>query len=278
MTSKKYREKFGNSNIGKARKFWKYIKFGLKLSKLPIIKGYFEKFMDIENSNGSCIPINKSLELPDNVVLPFAVTEYFINKAKYIFIMNYCGCRKRGDCKDYDHSIGCLWLGDAVQKIDVPPEIGHIATKEEALELERRAYEEGLVPSIGRLKADSWLMGVLPDEGHFMSLCHCCPCCCVLGKLRYGTPSLSRIIKRMEGITVEVDREICVGCKKCAEVCIFKNALKFVDGKAYIDLEYCKGCGRCARECPRGAISIKIDNIDSINQTIDRISAHVDVT
>jgi NAD-dependent dihydropyrimidine dehydrogenase PreA subunit len=278
MPSKKYRAQFGSSNIGKARRYWRLIKFGFRLSKIPLLGRIIKNFIGVEHSNGSCIPINKSLILPDNVILPFAITEHFIHSASHIFIMNYCGCRKREGCKDYDHSIGCLWLGDAASKIDVPPEIGHLATKEEALELERRAYEAGLVPTIGRLKADSWLMGVLPDEGHFMSLCHCCPCCCVLGKLRYGAASLSNVLQRMEGVTVKVNPELCVGCGACMEVCIFRDALKIVDGKAQINQDNCKGCGRCARKCPREAITITIDDYDSLNAAIDRISSYVDVT
>ncbi len=261
-----------------AKRAWKYMRFGMYLARLPIIKGVMKNFMGVEISNGSEIPINKSLTLPDNVILPFAVTEHFINSASMIFKMNYCGCRKRGNCKEHDHSIGCLWLGKDVERIDVPPEIGHIATKEEALELERIAYEEGLVPSIGRLKADSWLMGALPDEGHFMSLCHCCSCCCVLGKLRYGPKEFSGILQRMEGITTQVNEEKCVGCGTCLKVCVFRDALKLEDGKATINQENCKGCGRCASKCPRGAISITIENLDTINKTIDRISSFVDVT
>ncbi len=275
---RKYDKAFGTSNIKKARTAWKYIRFGLTLAKFPPIGRFLKNFMGVESSNGSEIPINKSLELPDNVILPFAVTEHFIENASLIFKMNYCGCRKRGNCEKYDHSIGCLWLGRGVERINVPPEIDHIATKEEALELERKAYEAGLVPSIGRIKADSWLMGALPDEGHFMSLCHCCPCCCVLGKLRYGPKEFSNIIQRMEGISVHVNEELCVGCGTCTKVCVFRDALKLITGKAHINQDNCKGCGRCASKCPRKAITITIDNLQSINQAIDRIQAHVDVT
>ncbi|NVM27796.1 MAG: 4Fe-4S binding protein [Candidatus Helarchaeota archaeon] len=267
----------GTSKIGVTRRYGKYIKLGMRLSKIPLIGGIFERFFDIKNSNGSLIPINKSLGTPENVILPLAITEHFINKASHIFLMNSCGCRKGKDCKDYDHSIGCTWLGEAVLKIDVPPEVGHFATKEEALERERLAYEKGLVPSIGRLRADSWLMGTLPDTGHFMSLCHCCPCCCVLGMLKYGRASLGRLIQRMEGITVEVNRDICVGCGQCAEVCIF-DAMKISNGKAKIDQDKCKGCGRCERKCPNEAITITLGDPSCIDETIARISAHVDVS
>ena len=111
-----------------------------------------------------------------------------------------------------------------------------------------------------------------------MSMCQCCPCCCVLGKLRYGPKEFSTILQRMEGITVQVDEEKCVGCGACTEVCVFRDALKIIDGKAHISQDDCKGCGRCERKCPRGAISITIDNLENINQAIDRIESHVDVT
>ena len=275
---KKRSEEYGTSNIKTARRFFRFAKFGMRVSKVPLLGRIVKKIIDPEHSHGSEIPINKSLELPDNVILPFAVTEHFVAKASYIFKMNYCGCRKIGKCEDHDVSIGCLWLGEAVSRIDVPPEIGQIVTKEEALEHLHLAYENGLVTSIGRMRGDSWLMGVLPDEGRFMSLCNCCPCCCILGKFRYATKEIRDIIQRMEGLTVEVNQEICVGCGTCATVCIFKDAMKMVNGKAMIDQDNCKGCGRCARKCPKGAITITLDNIDSINLTIDRISSYVDVT
>ena len=68
---KKYDKEFGTSNIKKARRFWKYMRFGLTLAKFPPIGHYLKKFMGVKESNGSTIPINKSLELPDDVVLPF---------------------------------------------------------------------------------------------------------------------------------------------------------------------------------------------------------------
>ncbi|NVM54997.1 MAG: 4Fe-4S binding protein [Candidatus Helarchaeota archaeon] len=270
-------QKSESSKMGVTKRFSKFIRLGMRLSKVPFIGWIFERFFDTKNSNGTLIPINTSLRTPENIILPLAVTEHFINKASYIFLMSSCGCRKSKDCKDHDHSIGCTWMGKGVLKIDIPPEVGHLATKEEALERERLAYENGLVPSIGRLRADSWLMGALPDTGHFMSLCHCCPCCCVLGVLTYGRASLGRLIERMEGITVKVNRAICVGCGQCAEVCIF-DAMKMYNGKAVIDQEKCKGCGRCERKCPNEAITITLDDPSSIDETIARISAHVDVS
>ena len=60
----------------------------LKLSKVPLFKPVFEKFIDTKNSTGTTIPINKSLGTYENQILPLAVVEYFIQKASYIFLMN----------------------------------------------------------------------------------------------------------------------------------------------------------------------------------------------
>lgn len=252
------------------------VKFGMKLSKVPIIKRFFLKLFNPKNAIATLIPINISLGTFENQVLPLKVTEYFINKASHIFLMNYCICRRDKDCKEYDHSIGCIFMGRGVLKINIPLERGHLATKAEALEHERLAYENELVPTLGRLGADSWIMGALPDDGHFMTLCHCCPCCCHLDTIKYATKSIRNIFQKMEGITVNVNRDICVGCGQCFEVCIF-DGMKIVDGKAIVDQDKCLGCGRCERKCPNEAISITLDNSSYVDELIASFEAYVDV-
>ncbi len=252
-------------------------KKGMKLSKIPGIKYIFKHLFSPKTSTGSPIPINASLGTYENQVLPLVITEYFIKKASYIVLMD-CPCRKANKCKDHDYKIGCTWLGKAAARIEVKNFSGaHHATVEEALERERLAYENGLVPHLGRLRADSWKYGVLPDTGHFMSLCHCCSCCCILSTIKYGTSAIKKILKRMEGVTVNVNRDICVGCGECFKVCIY-DAMKMVDDKAKIDQDTCLGCGRCASKCPNQAITIMIDDYSRIDELIDRIEAAVDVT
>ena len=252
------------------------VKFGMKISNIPIIKRFFLKLFDPKNATVTSIPVNKSLGTFENQVLPLKVTEYFINKASYIFLMNYCPCRKDNNCKEHKRSLGCTFIGKGVLRINIPPERGHLATKMEALERERLACENGLVPLLGRLGADSWIMGAIPDEGHFMTLCHCCPCCCHLDTIKYATKSIRNIFQRMEGIKVNVNRAVCFGCRKCLEVCIF-DGMKIVDRKAIIDQDKCLGCGRCERKCPNGAITITIDDSKCIDELITRFEAFVDV-
>lgn len=52
----------------------------------------------------------------------------------------------------------------------------------------------------------------------------------------------------------EVNRELCIGCGKCTEICQF-NSLALVKGKVIVFPEFCHSCGGCWLVCPTQAIS-----------------------
>lgn len=57
-------------------------------------------------------------------------------------------------------------------------------------------------------------------------------------------------------MSIKIDKNKCVGCSRCVEVCP-GNLIK-IDGekKAFIKHERdCWGCTSCVKECPRGAVS-----------------------
>ncbi|MCH3972756.1 MAG: 4Fe-4S binding protein [Oscillospiraceae bacterium] len=53
-----------------------------------------------------------------------------------------------------------------------------------------------------------------------------------------------------------VDKQKCVGCGACTQVCPVQ-AIKIVVGwKSTVDWEKCIGCGRCTVLCHRKAVSL----------------------
>ncbi len=65
---------------------------------------------------------------------------------------------------------------------------------------------------------------------------------------------LIKRIRHEKGLCV-VDRDKCIGCKKCLKVGC--PAVMIKDGKSSIDPNQCVGCTLCAQVCPVGAISRK---------------------
>jgi len=247
------------------------------LSKIPIFRKVIEKLYEPEKNEGSYIPINTTLGTFDNQTLPQKLIEYFIDKTNCIYVQNICGCRAYHDCQNHDKFIGCMYLGDDVKNLKHPPEKGRFITREEAKKTVKKAIEIGLVPTFGRFSFESTALNV-EDTGHFMSMCFCCSCCCVNGKMmQNATTSLHGGFKRMEGLTVEVDPEKCVGCGACMDVCVFVGR-DMINGKAVIDQERCLGCGRCEQVCPNGAINITLDDPKRLDELIERIESSVDVS
>ena len=246
------------------------------LSKLPLFREIAVRHSEPEISVGSYIPINTSLGEFENQLMPEKMLEHFIKKAKHIYVQNYCGCRVYHDCKDHDRTLGCMYIGDDVPTIKLPPEQGRFITQEEAWDHVKKSIENGLIPVFGRHPGETYGIGA-DDTGHIMSMCFCCPCCCINGKIAKNASSELQVFTRMEGLTVEVDKDICVGCGICLDVCVFVGR-DVIDGKAVIDQERCLGCGRCEKVCPNGAITITIDDPKRVEEHIRSLEESVDVS
>ena len=55
-------------------------------------------------------------------------------------------------------------------------------------------------------------------------------------------------------MAVKIDKEACIGCGACIDVCPV-SALKLVNDKAECDESLCIDCGACIDTCPVQAIS-----------------------
>ena len=218
------------------------------------------------------ISIQKSVQRPAEMVLPSQIVEHFIEKANYHWIMNFCICRDASKCKDYPIEYGCLFLGEASLRIN--PQLGRRVTKEEALDYVKKCREAGLVHLIGRNKLDAMWLDAQPGN-KLLTVCNCCPCCCLWKILPDLTPSIGRKITSMPGVHVEVtDR--CVGCGTCTQGSCFVNAITLVNDRAVISKE-CRGCGRCVDVCKQKAIELRIDDKEYFEKSIKSIEKMVDV-
>jgi ferredoxin len=219
------------------------------------------------------IPVGEPLEAPKEMVLPSQVVEHFVQEAGYHWIMDACICRDASRCEDYPRDLGCLFLGEAV--LGIHPRLGRLVTREEALAHLGRCREAGLVHMVGRNRLDTFWMGVGPGD-RLLTICNCCPCCCLWKVLPHITPEIGDKVTRMPGVSVSVtDR--CVACGVCTQGVCFVEAISLDGDRAVID-DACRGCGRCVTACPHQAIELTIDDEQFVRKTIERLAPLVDVT
>ncbi|MEW6555018.1 MAG: 4Fe-4S binding protein [Actinomycetota bacterium] len=252
---------------------YKHKDFVFKLTNYPILKQLGHRAMNSDNTTLTYIPVYENMELPTGAAAPTSIIEHFIRNASHRLILSRCPCRSGNDCQDFDPSFGCTFLGPAVQYVN--PEVGRLVSMEEALEHLHQATEAGLVSCVGKFKGDAIMLGVQRDHHDLMTICHCCPCCCISTSIPLASREARDILVKMEGLSITVDEEKCNGCGKCVKACIFKQ-MELVNKKAVIG-EECKGCGRCAMVCKQEAISIRIDDPSFIDACIERISTKVNI-
>lgn len=254
---------------------YRFCEVYLRSTKLPFMEKPNDMVLDSKNTRLTYIPLNVSLEAPESTVAPVSIAEHFIRKSSHRFLMSYCPCRDANDCSNFPQDIGCLWIGGAAAEINAPPKMGRLVSVEEGIAHLHRARAAGLVPFFGKFKADALCMGINKEHKRFMTMCFCCSCCCIFKYIRHGRPEFKNMVHRIQGLTVNVDSNMCVGCGECTKTCLFGN-VALVNDKACISGE-CNGCGFCAEACPNKAISLKIEHPFSIEDTINRIADAVDV-
>ncbi len=248
-----------------------------RLTRLPLV-GPLANLILFDGDRVTYIPSSQHIRIgqsipSETVVLPDQVVEHFIRAADSLFVMNQCVCRSANDCKEYPIDLGCLFLGDAVHKMN--PKLGQLVSQEEALAHTRRAAQAGLMHTVGRSRIDAFLMGTGPSK-KLLTICHCCSCCCLWGILPDLHPRIAATIQRMPGLEVTVS-DSCAGCGKCTRGVCFVNAIQLVDGRAVIS-DACRGCGRCVEVCPNSAIQMTIQDTGFIDETIRRIESLVDLS
>lgn len=248
---------------------WRFRIAGLtkksKVAKAVINKALFEKDEVLVIPNR--VPVNQTIESSGSDFLPSDVIKEVIKQCDDIVIMDTCLCRTSTKCEDYPQDIGCIFVGPTSRKI--PRSIGHTATVEEALAQVDKADAAGLSHIIGRNKIDSIWMNVRPGEG-LLTICHCCPCCCLWKVVPNLEDDISSKISRLDGVTVQINEEKCKKCLKCIKQDCMFDAIHLENDKITINQDNCRGCGLCANVCKFDAITVDYDN-HTIDKVIDRM-------
>jgi electron transport complex protein RnfB len=189
------------------------------------------------------IPIEESLE-DRSQVLPFDAVAEMLEEASFMAV-GHCPCRQiaRYTGEGCDRPTErCMHFGSLGRYL-VEAGKARLIDREEALDILRRATEEGLVHVCDNL------------EGSLRTICNCCPCCCAFFRVRSarGLDTYSR-----SNYVARVDEESCIGCGTCEERCPVK-AVQLDGQAARVDGERCIGCGVCVPACQgEGAILLRL--------------------
>ncbi len=86
---------------------------------------------------------------------------------------------------------------------------------------------------------------------------------------------LSKDVLETEATTAVVDQELCIGCGRCVETCVF-SAIGLVKNdrgelKSQVNPAMCKSCGACSAVCPNGAITARQFSREQITAMIDEL-------
>lgn len=250
--------------------------FWAKTTAWPVIGKYARTLHNKKRYDVTFIPINEELEHSESQVVPLQIISEMIQRSCHRVILKVCLCRVGCGCEHYPMNYGCLFMGESSKEID--PSMGRAVSVEEAEEYMHKCVAAGLIPQIGRVDADPFMLGIKPEKWErFITLCFCCPCCCIaMRNVNNFSPKIKNLMHGLEGLRIEVT-ENCNGCGKCASKC-FTEAISLVDSRAVIDKDSCKGCGICASICPQKAIEIEVaDGNIMLESFFTKIDSYVDI-
>jgi electron transport complex protein RnfB len=201
----------------------------------------FHKLLEVKPTMQRVIAVEQNVPVGIGVT-PYEIASDLLGEAKSWGVMD-CICRKQKKLvgQPCEHPVDvCMIFSRRPGAFDESESI-RVLTKQEALDVLRRAEEAGLVHTVENVQ-----------RGAFY-ICNCCTCSCAIlrGVAEYGmlgavSPS---------GFRAALDERLCTGCELCIERCQF-GALSVAENLCSIDEQRCFGCGLCVSACGDGALSL----------------------
>nr|MCR4668982.1 FAD-dependent oxidoreductase [Clostridia bacterium] len=154
------------------------------------------------------IPVEKAIEAESTSVSVEHLSHWLDKYDKFCSMV--CACRKaqriRGEGVGDIEGHMCIGLGDIAEFLVETGKDARYITRDEAKEIIERAERKGYVHQITNLDGPERIVGI----------CNCSPGSCygLRTSQLFNTPNMSRSAYR-----AHVDRDKCVACGKCVEVC-----------------------------------------------------------
>ncbi len=154
------------------------------------------------------IPVEKAVGM-QNETIDIEKISYWLKRYDGHIAASICSCRlgrKRMEegCAD-DFNDWCIAVGDMADYVSETGR-GHYVTKEEALEIFKRAEDNGYVHQITNIDG----------EGKIFAICNCNVkiCNALRTSQLFNTPNMSR-----SSFVAKVEKDKCVACGRCVEYC-----------------------------------------------------------
>ena len=173
------------------------------------------------------IPVEKAIEM-GNESVDLEHISYWLSKYEGKYAASPCSCRRsrlthNEGCAD-DPEGWCIAIGDMADYVVETQKDGRYITKEEALDIFKKAEENGFVHQITNIDG----------KDKIFAICNCNVnvCYALRTSQLFNTPNMSR-----SAYVAKVEKQNCVACGKCVEACP-AGAVKL--GQKLCDKEGCE--------------------------------------
>ena len=154
------------------------------------------------------IPVEKAIET-ENKSVDLEHISYWLSKYEGMYAKSMCSCRlsraKLGEGCGDDAESWCIGVGDMADYI-VETQRGEYITKDEALEIFKKAEDNGFVHQITNIDGEQKIFGICN--------CNVNVCNALRTSQLFNTPNLSR-----SAYVASVKSENCVACGRCEDAC-----------------------------------------------------------